>query len=277
MLTIVVLFRNMGRITVDCVQILADTLRSLYLDRAQGEVIFVDDASEPGQEVTPMLRQMREAYPLPVRILRFKTRQHYTRGLAHALSAARGHVLFISHDMLVPRAYIRGVLEVAALDPSFGIIRGVSTYVDVFPQHKVEPPSGVGDLLQLNSFASFVADRWGLANVEDEFLTGDSMLIKREVIDKIGVFDSKFVGYYGDRSVTSALYTPLRSVTNAISSVIVVGALLAVGVALASNDSGPIWARALGFVALMFASVNIFGGFLVTQRMLSMFHRKEKK
>jgi H+-translocating NAD(P) transhydrogenase subunit alpha len=86
-----------------------------------------------------------------------------------------------------------------------------------------------------------------------------------------------FVGYYVVWSVTPALHTPLMSVTNAISSVIVVGALLAVGVALASNDSGPIWARALGFVALMFASVNIFGGFLVTQRMLSMFHRKDKR
>ncbi len=66
------------------------------------------------------------------------------------------------------------------------------------------------------------------------------------------------------------------SVTNAISSVIVVGALLAVGVALIADDSGPLWARALGFVALIFASVNIFGGFLVTQRMLSMFQRKQK-
>ena len=77
-----------------------------------------------------------------------------------------------------------------------------------------------------------------------------------------------FVGYYVVWSVTPALHTPLMSVTNAISSVIVVGALLAVGVALVANDSGPIWARALGFVALTFASVNIFGGFLVTQRML---------
>jgi NAD(P) transhydrogenase subunit alpha len=86
-----------------------------------------------------------------------------------------------------------------------------------------------------------------------------------------------FVGYYVVWSVTPALHTPLLSVTNAISSVIVVGALLAVGVALVGADSGPIWARALGFVALSFASVNIFGGFLVTQRMLGMFHRKEKR
>jgi NAD(P) transhydrogenase subunit alpha len=85
-----------------------------------------------------------------------------------------------------------------------------------------------------------------------------------------------FVGYYVVWSVTPALHTPLMSVTNAISSVIVVGALLAVGVALVADNSGPIWARALGFVALVFASVNIFGGFLVTQRMLAMYQKKKK-
>jgi len=85
-----------------------------------------------------------------------------------------------------------------------------------------------------------------------------------------------FVGYYVVWSVTPALHTPLMSVTNAISSVIVVGALLAVGVALAGNNAGPIWARVLGFVALSFASVNIFGGFLVTQRMLGMYQKKKK-
>jgi H+-translocating NAD(P) transhydrogenase subunit alpha len=85
-----------------------------------------------------------------------------------------------------------------------------------------------------------------------------------------------FVGYYVVWSVTPALHTPLMSVTNAISSVIVVGALLAVGVALVEGDSGPLWARVLGFIALSFASVNIFGGFLVTQRMLGMFQRKKK-
>ena len=85
-----------------------------------------------------------------------------------------------------------------------------------------------------------------------------------------------FVGYYVVWSVTPALHTPLMSVTNAISSVIVVGALLAVGVALVANDAGPVWARVLGFVALVFASVNIFGGFLVTKRMLAMFQRKQR-
>ena len=76
-----------------------------------------------------------------------------------------------------------------------------------------------------------------------------------------------FVGYYVVWSVTPALHTPLMSVTNAISSVIVVGALLAVGVDLMGE--GTVLARFFGFFALMLASVNIFGGFLVTQRMLA--------
>jgi NAD(P) transhydrogenase subunit alpha len=78
-----------------------------------------------------------------------------------------------------------------------------------------------------------------------------------------------FVGYYVVWNVTPALHTPLMSVTNAISSVIVVGALLAVA-------SGSSLAMAFGFAALVLASVNIFGGFLVTQRMLGMYKKRDK-
>jgi len=86
-----------------------------------------------------------------------------------------------------------------------------------------------------------------------------------------------FVGYYVVWSVTPALHTPLMSVTNAISSVIVVGALLAVGVDAAAAHGGNVWlARALGFAALTMVSVNIFGGFLVTQRMLGMYRKKDR-
>jgi NAD(P) transhydrogenase subunit alpha len=84
-----------------------------------------------------------------------------------------------------------------------------------------------------------------------------------------------FVGYYVVWSVTPALHTPLMSVTNAISSVIVVGALLAVGVdAAKAGAEAPLYAQGFGFVALVLASVNIFGGFLVTQRMLAMYKKK---
>jgi NAD(P) transhydrogenase subunit alpha len=79
-----------------------------------------------------------------------------------------------------------------------------------------------------------------------------------------------FVGYYVVWSVTPALHTPLMAVTNAISSVIIVGALLAVGISASGAAMG------FGFVAVILASVNIFGGFLVTQRMLAMYKKKEK-
>jgi len=87
-----------------------------------------------------------------------------------------------------------------------------------------------------------------------------------------------FVGYYVVWSVTPALHTPLMSVTNAISSVIIVGALLAVAVNMkGAGDGGTVSvSKAMGFVALILASVNIFGGFLVTQRMLGMYKKKQK-
>ena len=81
-----------------------------------------------------------------------------------------------------------------------------------------------------------------------------------------------FVGYYVVWSVTPALHTPLMSVTNAISSVIVVGALIAAGASPAFDAS-----KTFGLIAIALAAVNIFGGFLVTQRMLAMYKKKEKK
>jgi NAD(P) transhydrogenase subunit alpha len=86
-----------------------------------------------------------------------------------------------------------------------------------------------------------------------------------------------FVGYYVVWSVTPALHTPLMSVTNAISSVIIVGALLAVGVNLIEGDANGWLSKVFGVIAVILASVNIFGGFLVTQRMLAMYRKKEKK
>ncbi len=80
-----------------------------------------------------------------------------------------------------------------------------------------------------------------------------------------------FVGYYVVWSVTPALHSPLMGVTNAISSVIIVGALIAAGPVDTSLS------QIFGFVAIVLASVNIFGGFVVTNRMLSMFKKKPKK
>ena len=86
---------------------------------------------------------------------------------------------------------------------------------------------------------------------------------------------SIFVGYYVVWSVTPSLHTPLMSVTNAISSVIIVGAIIA---ALAGNNINVFeTSNIFGFLAILLAAVNIFGGFLVTQRMLAMYKKKKRE
>ena len=86
---------------------------------------------------------------------------------------------------------------------------------------------------------------------------------------------SIFIGYYVVWSVTPSLHTPLMSVTNAISSVIIVGAIIAAS-SLSSDISFEL-SNIFGFVAIFLAAINIFGGFLVTQRMLQMYKKKKRK
>ena len=85
---------------------------------------------------------------------------------------------------------------------------------------------------------------------------------------------SIFIGYYVVWSVTPSLHTPLMSVTNAISSVIIVGAIIAALAGSSVNTFGV--SSIFGFLAIILAAINIFGGFLVTQRMLAMYKKKKK-
>ena len=86
-----------------------------------------------------------------------------------------------------------------------------------------------------------------------------------------------FVGYYVVWSVTPALHTPLMAVTNAISSVIIVGALIAAAAGTGQEMTSDLWlSKGMGGVAVALAAVNIFGGFLVTRRMLAMYKKKDK-
>ena len=111
--------------------------------------------------------------------------------------------------------------------------------------------------------ARLMADGAGLPHVTAEAV--------EPVIFLLAIFlMACFVGYYVVWNVTPALHSPLMAVTNAISSVIIVGAMLATGLALSG------WAMGFGFIAVTLASVNIFGGFVVTQRMLAMFKPRAK-
>ena len=127
-------------------------------------------------------------------------------------------------------------------------------------RHAAEQAEAYADQARL--FAEGAAEATGMAAGIDPFVFQFAVFVL-----------AIFVGYYVVWSVTPALHTPLMSVTNAISSVIVVGALLAVGAGAAA--AGSTVALVLGAIALTLASVNIFGGFLVTQRMLGMYRKKE--
>jgi NAD(P) transhydrogenase subunit alpha len=100
---------------------------------------------------------------------------------------------------------------------------------------------------------------------------GANMEVSHTVINLIIFVLAIYVGYHVVWTVTPALHTPLMAVTNAISAIVIVGAMLAA----AQTET---WAgRAMGILAVALAAVNIFGGFLVTRRMLEMFRKKEKK
>ena len=115
-----------------------------------------------------------------------------------------------------------------------------------------------GHVAQLSQQAAQTAQAVGGADHGNFFLTGLTVFVL-----------ACFVGYYVVWRVTPALHSPLMAVTNAVSSVIIVGALIAAG------PAGFTFAKIMGFLAVALASVNIFGGFIVTERMLSMFKKKK--
>lgn len=197
MLTVVVPFRNARRQAANCLASLGETFRVLQCLN-DVEFIFTDDASEPDADIPGLLKQFRGSVSSSVSIIQFKERQHYTRACAYAFSRAKGSILFVSHDMILTPDCVQMLSNVAGLDPLFGIVRSTSPYVDCFPQHQVPLPLPAKGLRDLFAFAHYVAESQGLQWVEDPLLTGDVMLIQRPVLDKIGVMDPRYFGYFGD-------------------------------------------------------------------------------
>ena len=121
-----------------------------------------------------------------------------------------------------------------------------------------------------NSARSLAQQAEGVLSQATQIVINQNTGSENEFIYLLTVFVlAVFVGYYVVWNVTPALHSPLMSVTNAISSVIIVGALIAVGPADLSLS------KVMGFIAVVLASINIFGGFIVTQRMLRMYRKKK--
>jgi GT2 family glycosyltransferase len=199
MISVVIPVRNSRQLIANCLASLLFTFRQLG-GETDVEYILIDDHSDPEHGIIDLFKDFRRQTTSPVKIARFKERRHYAWGCAYGFASAKGSsVLFLSHDMCLTPDYVRTITQVAALDESFGIVRGTSQYVDCFPQYQFVPPLPTRGLDDLANFAAYIAKYHGLAHSQDILLTGDAMLIKRSLFQKIGTFDTRFpFGYFAD-------------------------------------------------------------------------------
>ncbi len=197
MLSIIIPARSGGADTSAC---LASVLHSVATLHLACEFILIDDASDPAENILEVfVRQRSAASPHTFVIARSTKHQHYTGVFSIGLHLAKGdNVLFVSNDMLMTPSFLMALIGVSALRTEFGIVRGTSNYVDSHPEHRVPAPSDMRTYQDLEKFSRAVLESNGLAYTEDRELSADAVLIKRSVIERIGVMDLRFFGYFGD-------------------------------------------------------------------------------
>lgn len=201
MISVVVLSRNATTHLHNCLVSLRESAAALGWRDDSVEWIFIDDCSDSEHNITQLYAEFRSLVPSGARIniLRFREHKHYAFGLATALSTARGSVvLFFSHDMIIPPACVRTMLEVASSDPTIGVVRPTSRHMDWSETLQVAPPMPARRMEDISSFAELLRLRWGLAIFEHMTLIGDAMLITRAAIERVGVFDTSFFGLLAD-------------------------------------------------------------------------------
>ncbi len=161
------------------------------------ELVLVDDQSP--DDTLEVFREARNRHA-NTRIFSFTRNLDYCESVNAFLSHARGErLLFLSNDIFATPAYLRVLLETSAAKPDCGILRGCSNFVDTgSPLHMV-PLEGGETRESYFAFAEEIAARHGGDSLIDErWLVGDAFLVTRAVIDRIGTFDTRFVGYFGD-------------------------------------------------------------------------------
>ena len=195
--SIIVPARNNGEFTATC---LATILYSVSRLKLNCEFILVDDASAPEERMIDVFREHRaNATGHVTKIMRSRKWQHYSGvfsiGLHHS---TRDIIFFISNDMMVTPSFIQAILLVSSLSREFGIVRGTSNYVDSHPEHTVEPKEKPRNFQEVDAFSRNVFGANACSYVEDQVLSGDAILVKRSLVERIGVLDLRFFGYFGD-------------------------------------------------------------------------------
>jgi GT2 family glycosyltransferase len=196
-ISIFVPIRNAAESARQCLNSLSASCQSLGAQDSV-EYIVLDDGSDAQYEIPQLMREFRGAVSSKTTLLRFPTRRNYTSACAYGFSAARGtHVILISHDMLVTPHFIATMLSIAASDAQIGTVRGRSGHMDCSP-NGLPPPTTIRTYADVIEFSAKVASQYGIAVMDNPALVGDSLLIQRSVLDKIGVMDERFVGFLGD-------------------------------------------------------------------------------
>jgi GT2 family glycosyltransferase len=197
LLSVIVPARNDAVATREC---LVSAVNSLGLLNMNCEFVLIDDASDPAEGIQPVFQEIRAAAPQhQFKIARTKERVHYTGVFSLGIHlSGKEQVFFLSNDMLITPQFFTAVLGVAALSREFGIVRGTSNYCDSHPEHAVVPPDILRRYDDVAHFSQAMLGIKGLAVTEDSVLSGDAVLISRALIDRIGVLDLRFYGYFGD-------------------------------------------------------------------------------
>lgn len=202
MLSFIILVRDARQGAALCLQSILDTVSALGLAADAVEYVLIDDFSDPAGDVVGLFKTLRAgAAPSEVKIVRFTAHRHYAYGLALGLSLARGtHVMFVSHDMVLAPACVQTLLAVAQSDARIGIIRPVSPHMDNAKEHQIAPPARtpLRNTAEVAAFSRYVARYHGVTVAEPPLFIGDAMLITRAVIDRVGVFDTRFRGFMAD-------------------------------------------------------------------------------
>ena len=161
------------------------------------ELLLVDDQSP--DDTLAVFREMRSRHS-NTKVFAFDANLEYCESVNAILSHAKGdQVLFVSNDIFAPPAYLRELLRTASAQPDCGILRGCSNFVDGASEAHNVAMTGFGSRDDLSAFAEEIADLNRTSPLLDErFLIGDAFLVTRRVIDRIGTFDTRFRGYYGD-------------------------------------------------------------------------------
>jgi GT2 family glycosyltransferase len=198
-LSIIVPARNGPELTGRC---LGSILFSLSRLQLPAEFILIDDASPASEQIVEVFRRTRanaSGQGHEWKIVRSKTHRHYSGVFSIGLElATRDAIFFISNDMMVTPTFIQTLLAVSALSEDFGIVRGTSNFTDSHPEHRVEPPQELATYKEIFEFSSQVFNGNGCRFVEDHVLSGDAILVKRALVQRIGALDLRFFGYFGD-------------------------------------------------------------------------------